>query len=595
MRAYLKTRSKLLLAGAGLLLIFIAGALLLPSLISRISAQAEREEHATGTPASEDHEEGMVALTAEARGTAGIRVVTAAPGAVEHVIEAPGIVRANQNHAASIIPTTLGVLSSVRANVGDRVGRGQVVAVMRSSELAQAQAELAQAERELALAQETRARTQKLAEAGAFSQPPTEQAAEAVSEAAQAVEEAQAEVEDNTEKVAVARRDLQRAQDAIGLGSVGQETIEDAQRDHDEAVEAQSTAQAELARAQSELDRQHSLIESGLTTQQALQQARRDVATAQAALAKAQSHTAITAAKLARAKELVAQDIPTGSQLDAARKDLVEAEQALQAAQARLREAQRQRDIAKQRLEREQNIYDQGLLAAQQLAQVEGEVRRAQIAVKAAEDAVRILSQGRAGEAGMIAIVAPVSGTIVVRNARVGEVVDNTSVLFEIANIRTVFVEASLYEQDVTAVRRGQSMTISVLAYPDEEFAGVVDSIDPVLDSEAKKVVVRALVDNPKGRLMPGMFAEVRLHVAAVEVPVAVPAASLQTDNDQEYVFVEAAPNRFQRRVVRVGRRGREYVEILQGIEPGEKVVAEGGFFLKSELVKGTFEAGHGH
>lgn len=595
MRTSLSSRSRLLGLGAGLVLSLSLGILLCLRFSHRTSAEQEHREQATPVHAGEGHEEGVVLLTSEARQTAGIRVVAAGPGVVERYIQTPGIVRANQNHAASIIPTTSGVVTSVKVNVGERVRRGAVLAIMRSPELAQAQADQQRARRELELARQAHERALKLAEAGAFSQPPTEAAAQALSEAARAVEEAQAQVEDRTAKLAVAQRNLQRARDAIRLGSVGLESIEDAQRAYDEAVEARTAAEAEVARAQSELGRQQTLIEHGLTTQQALEQARRDVATAQAALARAEAQAEITAAKLARAKELVAQDIPTGRQVDAAQQNLVEAEQALQAARARLREAQRQHDIARQRLEREQHIYDEDLRTARELARTELEVRRAESALKAAVDTVRILSQGHAGEGGTISIVAPVSGTIISRNVKVGEAVGNTSVLFEIANIRTVFVEASLYEQDIPVVRRGQRMRISVQAYPDTEFTAVVDSIDPVLDADAKKVVVRALVDNPKARLMPGMFAEVRVQVGAIEVPLAVPATCLEVENDDEYVFVEVERNRFERRAVVVGRRGRDYAEILEGIEPGEKVVVEGSFFLKSELVKGTFAAGHTH
>ncbi len=596
MTTWVKSRSRLLAVLACLAITFIVGVLVGPSLIPRTSAQEDHEEHAAPAPAEDVHEgEEAVELNPESREGAGIRVVTVGAGTVSESVMAPGVVRANQNHAASVIPTTPGVLTAVRANLGQQVRKGQVLATLRSTELAQAQAELERSRRELSLAQDLHARTEELAKAGAFSQPPTEEAEQAASEAAQAVDEAQAEIDDNTERVRLAERKLKRAQDSIGLGSIGQESIEDAQRDDDEAAEAQKATQAELTRARSELVRQQGLLEKGLSTQQAVEQAQTDAATAEAASAKAQSDVRIAGARLARARELVAQDIPTSAETDAAQEELVEHQQALRAAQARLREAARRREIADQRQQREQTVYDQDLLAKQELTRTEGEVRRTETAVTAAEDTIRILSQGTAGDGGAVSIVAPVSGTVVQRDARLGQVVDTSSVLFEIANIRSVFVEASLYEQDVAAVRLGQSMTISVQAHPDTEFAGTVSSIDPMLDTDARKVIVRALVDNPGGRLMPGMFAEVRLYVTSTQADLTVPVTALETDHDEEYVFVEAEPNHFEKHAVAVGRRGPSHVEILAGLEAGETVVAEGSFFLKSELVKGTFEAGHAH
>jgi RND family efflux transporter MFP subunit len=106
---------------------------------------------------------------------------------------------------------------------------------------------------------------------------------------------------------------------------------------------------------------------------------------------------------------------------------------------------------------------------------------------------------------------------------------------------------------------------------------------------------VRIEVDNPDGRLKPGMFAGVEIAVGDRENVLSVPEAAIQMHRQHPIVFVEEEANVFERRAVRIGVRFGGYVEILEGLEEGDSVVTAGSFLLKSELEKESFEAGHGH
>lgn len=135
-------------------------------------------------------------------------------------------------------------------------------------------------------------------------------------------------------------------------------------------------------------------------------------------------------------------------------------------------------------------------------------------------------------------------------------------------------------------------MTIRTEAYPQETFRGRIDFVGSVLDPETRTVKVRATVQNADERLKPGMFVK-----AVVDVPkpaaeaknvLAVPQSALQTLEGRTTVFVQSAPGVFERRFVETGHSFEGFTEVLSGVRPGDAVVTEGSFILKSEFAKAT-------
>jgi membrane fusion protein (multidrug efflux system) len=111
-------------------------------------------------------------------------------------------------------------------------------------------------------------------------------------------------------------------------------------------------------------------------------------------------------------------------------------------------------------------------------------------------------------------------------------------------------------------------------AYPGEKFAGRVGSIDTRVDSTSRSVAIRALIDNPDGRLRPGMFMTVRL-VRSHGEALMLPEQAIVPENEQHFVFV-VAEGRAQKRAVTLGRRRPGEVEILEGITVDDQVVIDG-------------------
>jgi len=186
-----------------------------------------------------------------------------------------------------------------------------------------------------------------------------------------------------------------------------------------------------------------------------------------------------------------------------------------------------------------------------------------------------------------LALKGPIDGVIIERRATVGELVGKDTVIYTISDPTDLWVIAEVKERDIGAVKVGQEATFSVLAYPGETFRGKIVRIGDVVEPESRAVEARIEASNPAGRLKPGMFAEVSITTTVLENALVIPDKALETDGANQVVFVSLGQNRFEKRVVEPGLEAEGRVQILNGIKAGEKIVTQGGFILKSELLKG--------
>jgi multidrug efflux pump subunit AcrA (membrane-fusion protein) len=182
---------------------------------------------------------------------------------------------------------------------------------------------------------------------------------------------------------------------------------------------------------------------------------------------------------------------------------------------------------------------------------------------------------------------APIDGVIVERKSAAGEQVDKAKEIFTISEPANLWVIAEIKERDIGAVKVGQEARFSVIAYPGESFHGKVVRIANEVEKESRTLEVRIEVENSDGRLKPGMFADVAITTDVLQNVLVIPDAALQTDEDRQVVFVALGQNKFQKRVVKLGLEEEGRVEVLEGLKQGDKVVSEGSFILKSEMLKG--------
>jgi len=184
-------------------------------------------------------------------------------------------------------------------------------------------------------------------------------------------------------------------------------------------------------------------------------------------------------------------------------------------------------------------------------------------------------------------IKAPIDGIIIERKSTVGELVDKGSAIYTISDPSDLWVIAEVKERDIASVKVGQDATFKVLAYPDQEFHGKVVRLGNQIEADSRTLEVRIETDNADGKLKAGMFADVEITTTIMNDIIVIPDTALQSDGDGQVVFVEVGENKFEKRAVTLGMEQRGRVQVLAGLKVDERIVTEGSFILKSELLKG--------
>jgi cobalt-zinc-cadmium efflux system membrane fusion protein len=127
---------------------------------------------------------------------------------------------------------------------------------------------------------------------------------------------------------------------------------------------------------------------------------------------------------------------------------------------------------------------------------------------------------------------------------------------------------------------------VSVRAYPGKTFPARVTYIGDSLDPETRTIEVRCELNNPSRQLKTEMFATLIIHAGGGKEAIVAPLSALQNVDGEEILFVPEGENSFRARRVQVGRQSDSVIEIVSGLQPGEKVVVAGAFHLKSEMLK---------
>ena len=138
-----------------------------------------------------------------------------------------------------------------------------------------------------------------------------------------------------------------------------------------------------------------------------------------------------------------------------------------------------------------------------------------------------------------------------------------------------------MYQGDLAAVRSGDDVVVQNDAYPGA-FHGRISYVSPALDPNTRTLQARIVVDNPGEKLKRDMYCTVTVTAGSIPNAIAVPDSSvLRDDNNQPFVYLASGANQFGRRDVEIGQSLNGQTQILRGISPGERVVADGSLFLQ--------------
>lgn len=193
----------------------------------------------------------------------------------------------------------------------------------------------------------------------------------------------------------------------------------------------------------------------------------------------------------------------------------------------------------------------------------------------------------------------PVSGIVMEKKALQGMRFLPGELLYQVADLSSVWVLADVFEQDIGSVKPGARAAVTIGAYPAKVFDGTVTYIYPTLTSSTRTVQVRIELSNSSLLLKPGMFAQVELAVAPSGNAVTVPVSAVIDSGIRRIVLIQAREGRFEPREVRLGARSDDYVEVLDGVRDGERVVVAANFLIDAEsnlkaAIASFGHAGHG-
>ncbi|KAF1684971.1 efflux transporter periplasmic adaptor subunit [Pseudoxanthomonas broegbernensis] len=188
-------------------------------------------------------------------------------------------------------------------------------------------------------------------------------------------------------------------------------------------------------------------------------------------------------------------------------------------------------------------------------------------------------------------VAAPISGVVLARNAMPGAIAAESSPLFEIADLSTLWVDLHVFGADAQHIRPGVPVTVTRLS--DGATAGAtLERVLPGTATASQSTVARATIDNDDGLWRPGSAVKARITVARRPVPLVVPLAALQTLDGCEVVFVRQGEE-YRAHPLRLGQRDALQVQVLSGLEPGDAVVVEQSYLIKADI--GKAGAAHEH
>jgi len=261
--------------------------------------------------------------------------------------------------------------------------------------------------------------------------------------------------------------------------------------------------------------------------------------------------------------------------------------------------------LAQKNLEREETLFSKKISPEKDVIKAQQDLAEAEADLTFANERFHLLGidveqfENKQGgnQHPLIAVTAPISGSVIERTATQGEVVSPEKPLFTVADLSRLWVIIDIYEKDLDRIRSGTAVKVSTTAYAEKSFRGFISYLGEVVDEKTRTVKARVEVENANRLLKPGMFATVTIDAkgAQTQKAIMIPEEAVFLDGSRNYVFIQTAPEKFEMREIAAGRTLGNRLEVIRGLKQGETVAVKGAFILKSELKKGELVDEHGH
>ena len=248
-----------------------------------------------------------------------------------------------------------------------------------------------------------------------------------------------------------------------------------------------------------------------------------------------------------------------------------QAEAALKAVQARMAMAQSSYDRAK-------SLLPDRAITPEMFDRTEAEYKSAQASEAQLKAALDITNR----QIEKTVIEAPFSGYVTQRLVEIGQSIHPGEVVMALADMENMRVRVFLNEQDYVLLDANDPVTVTVEAFADRSFKGVVDTIGIKADPRTNTFLVEILVPNPQNALKAGLTARVALQVEVIEDAILIPQNTVLFREDRREVFVVESEGQAVARQVLLGRTDGALIRILDGLAPGDRLVTSGGQYLKT-------------
>ena len=239
--------------------------------------------------------------------------------------------------------------------------------------------------------------------------------------------------------------------------------------------------------------------------------------------------------------------------------------------------------LTAKQLAQQEDMFKSGLASQVDVTSAQVNYQQAVAAKTAAEKILSINGDNKNGE---YAIKTPIEGFIVQKNATNGMAIrtDNSAALFTVSDLKNVWVQANVYEENINKVHEGDEADVTTISYPDKVFKGKVDKLMNVLDPTSKVMKMRVVLDNTGYLLKPEMFATVTMYNKEDKQAIAISGSDLVFDNSQYYVVIFNDQKHIMIRPVEVLSTNGKTAYIKSGVNPGDKLIGSDALLIYGSL-----------
>lgn len=261
-------------------------------------------------------------------------------------------------------------------------------------------------------------------------------------------------------------------------------------------------------------------------------------------------------------------------------------------------------DLTTKEAARAQRLYERKAFSERQMQAAEADLKAAKATYDAAVKRLEALGNSPSAERSRASVGsanasytvrAPLSGYVTKVNKSIGEQVAPGEAIVEISNLNTVWVEAPIFEKDLSRLAGNISATFTTPAYPDQEFKGTVVDIGAVIDEQTRATKVIFQLPNDGRALRLGMQANVRLDAGEQVTAMLIPREAVLEHEGKKIVYVLLSGEEFERREVTIGDELGGKVAVLAGLNKGERVVTQGAYQLKLQELQPAEAGAHTH